>query len=127
MLSGFYQYRSGFYWTPYVVVEGLYYNDRETVYMTPRGSRQYPNRSVLDLRLQKEFGLGNDMAFALFVDAFNVLDADEVTSVNRRWGWYVYDWEDHPGNSFWDPSSRFEEVQSIQSPRTVRIGAKFSW
>ena len=127
MLSGFYQYRSGFYWTPYVIVEGLYYNDREAVYMTPRGSRQYPNRSVLDLRLQKEFGLGGDMDFAVFVDAFNLLDADEVTNVNEGWGWYVYDWEDHPGNSFWDPSSRFEEVEGIQSPRTVRIGAKFSW
>jgi len=127
MLSGFYQYRAGEYWTPYVVVEGLYYNDRETVYMTPRGSRQYPDRSVLDLRLQKEFGLGGEMAFAIFVDAFNVLDSDEVTNVNERWGWYVYDWTDHPGNSFWDPSSRFEEVEGIQSPREIRIGAKFSW
>jgi hypothetical protein len=127
MLSGFYQYRTGFYWTPYVVVEGLYYNDRSTVYMTPRGSEQYPSRSVLDLRFQKEFGLGGGMAFALFVDAFNVLDSDEVTDVNERWGWYEYDWTDHPGNSYWDPSSRFEEVEGIQAPRTIRFGAKFSW
>jgi hypothetical protein len=127
MLSGFYQYRAGEFWTPYAVVEGLYYNDRTTVYMTPRGSRQYPDRSVLDLKLQKEIGLGGSMALALFVDAFNVLDSDEVTNVNERWGWYVYDWTDHPGSSFWDPSSRFEEVEDIQTPRTIRIGAKFSW
>jgi hypothetical protein len=127
MLSGFYQYRTGEFWTPYVVVEGLYYNDRETVFMTPRGSAQYPNRSVLDLRLQKEFGLGREMSLALFVDAFNLLDSDEVIDVNERWGWYVYDYTDHPGSSFWDPSSRFEEVEDIQSPREIRIGARFSW
>jgi hypothetical protein len=127
MLSGFYFYRTGEFWTPYAVFEGLYYNDRETVYMTPRGSRQYPDRSALDLRLQKQIGLGGNMALTLFIDAFNVLDSDEVTDVNERWGWYVYDWTDHPGNSFWDPSSRFEEVQDIQNPREIRIGAKFSW
>jgi hypothetical protein len=127
LLSGFYQYRTGEYWTPYAVVEGLYYNDRETIFLTERGSQQYPNRSVLDLRLQKEFVLGGDMALALFIDAFNVLDSDKATNVNRRWGWYVYDWTDHPGNSFWDPSSRFEEVLGIQTPREIRLGAKFSW
>ena len=60
------------------------------------------------------------MAFALFVDAFNVLDSDEVTNVNERWGWYVYDWTDHPGNSFWDSSSRFEEVENIPRPHAQR-------
>jgi hypothetical protein len=127
MLSGFYQYRTGEYWTPYVVVEGLYYNDRETVFMEPRGSRQYPNRSVLDLRLEKEFGLGGSMALAIFIDGFNVLDSDETTDLNERWGWYVYDWREHPDESFWDPSFRFEEVQDIQMPREIRIGARFSW
>jgi len=127
MLSGFYQFRTGEYWTPYATFEGLYYNDREGILLTPRGSQQYPDRSVLDLRLQKEFGLGGNMALSLFVDAFNVLDSDETTSVNRRWGWYVYDWEDHPGNSFWDPSFRYEEVLGIQTPREIRLGAKFSW
>jgi len=67
------------------------------------------------------------MALALFVDAFNVLDSDKATSVNSRWGWYEYDYTDHPGNSYWDPSSRYEEVTGIQTPREIRLGAKFSW
>jgi hypothetical protein len=127
MLSGFYQYRSGEYWTPYATLDGLYYNDREPVFLESRGSRQYPDRSILDLRLQKDIGLGGDMVLAIFIDAFNVLDSDKVTDVNERWGWYVYDWRDHPEGSFWDPSSRFQEVQDIQMPREIRIGAKFSW
>lgn len=127
MVSGFYQYRTGEYWTPYATFEGLYFNNREAILLTPRGSQQYPDRSVLDLRLQKEIGLGGSMALALFVDAFNVLDSDKATSVNSRWGWYEYDYTDHPGNSYWDPSSRYEEVLDIQTPREIRIGAKFSW
>jgi hypothetical protein len=127
MLSGFYQFRTGEYWTPYAIFEGLYFNDRTPVYLTPRGSQQYDNRSVLDLRLQKEFGLGGDLALAIFVDAFNVLDSDTITNVREQWGWYVYDYQDHPGGSFWDPSSRFEEPESIQTPREIRIGARFSW
>jgi hypothetical protein len=127
MLSGFYQYRTGEYWTPYAVFEGLYFNDRQPIYLTERGSQQLADRSVLDLRLQKEFGLGGNLALALFVDAFNVLDSDTITNVREQWGWYVYDYRDHPDGSFWDPSSRYQEPESIQSPREIRLGAKFSW
>jgi hypothetical protein len=127
MLSGFYQYRSGEYWTPYVTLDGLYYNDREPVFLEPRGSRQYPDRSILDLRLQKDFGLGGNMVLGIFIDAFNVLDSDKATDLNERWGWYEYDWRNHPEDSRWVGSSRFQEVQGIQMPREVRIGAKFSW
>ena len=38
MLSGFYQYQTGEYWTPYVRMRDLYYNDRTTVFMTDRGA-----------------------------------------------------------------------------------------
>jgi hypothetical protein len=128
LLSGFYQYRTGEYWTPYADFEGLYFNDRTPVYITARGSEQYDDRSELDLRLQKEFGLGGDTALALFVDVFNVLDSDKVTEVDTQWGWYVYDWEDHPGNSFWDgPRSGYQAPLEIQTPREIRLGVKFSW
>ena len=127
LLSGFFQFRTGEYWTPYAVFEGLWYNDNSRIFITDRGSEQYDSRSVLDLRLQKEFGLGGDMAIAIFVDAFNVLDSDTVTAVNQRWGWYTYEWETHPQDSDWDPSSTFEDPLDIQTPREIRIGAKFSW
>jgi hypothetical protein len=127
MLSGFFQYQTGEYWTPYAVFEGLYYNDRTSIFLTPRGSQQYDSRSVLDLRLEKEFGLGGDLELALFVDAFNALDSDTVTSVNQQWGWYVYDYRDHPDGSFWDPNSRYLDPGSIQTPRQIRLGARFSW
>lgn len=127
MLSGFYQFRTGEYWTPYARFDGLYFNDRQNIYITERGSEQYDDRSVLDLRLQKEFGLGGDLALALFIDAFNVLDSDTVTAVNERWGFYDYDYRDHPDGSGWAESSTYLSPLAIQTPREVRIGARFSW
>jgi len=127
LLSGFYQYRTGEYWTPVVRVDGLYFNDRSFVYMTEAGSEQYDDRQVLDLRLQKDFGIGNNMIIGLFVDAFNVLDGDKVTEVDDWWGYYDYDYTNHPEGSGWDERSAYGTPLDIQSPRTVRIGAKFSW
>ena len=128
-LSGFYQWRSGEYWTPYVRLRGLYFNDRSTVFMTPRGSEQYDDRSTLDLRLEKTIGLGNGMGLSFFVDAFNVLDNDTVTSVAQRWGDYYYDYVDptDPEYNEWVQSSTYGTPLTIQTPREIRLGAKFSW
>ena len=127
--SGFFQWQSGEYWTPYVRLRGLWFNDRTTAFMTPRGSEQYDDRSTLDLRVEKTFNLGGAKALALFVDAFNVLDSDTVTSVAQRWGDYFYDYIDPTDPEFneWVQSSTYGTPLDIQTPREVRIGAKFSW
>ena len=129
VFSGFYQWRSGEYWTPYVRMRDLYFNDRTTVFMTPRGSEQYDDRSVLDLRLEKRFNLSGSMALSFFVDAFNVLDSDTVTEVSQRWGDYYYDYTDpgDPVTNEWVSSSSYQSPLSIQTPREIRLGAKFSW
>jgi hypothetical protein len=126
VLSGFFQWRTGEYWTPYVRMDGLYFNDRTDVFMTPRGSEQYPDRTVLDLRLEKVINFGGSKALALFIDAFNVLDSDTVTEVSERWGTYFYDWRD-PAASEWVESSSYRTPLDIQTPREIRLGAKFSW
>ena len=61
------------------------------------------------------------------VDAFNVLDGDKARSVNRRWGDYRYQWDAHPEESEWRANDYYQEVTSIQTPRTVRLGAKFTF
>ncbi len=128
-LSGFYQWRSGEYWTPYVRLRGLYFNDRSTAFMTPRGSEQYDDRSTLDLRLEKAIRFGSGMGLSFFVDAFNVLDSDTVTAVSERWGDYYYDYIDptDPEYNEWVESSTYGTPLSIQTPREIRLGAKFSW
>jgi len=127
MFSGFYQYQTGEHWTPYVRMRDLYYNDRTTVYMTPRGSEQYDDRSVLDLHLQYDLKLGRDLELALFVDSFNTLNSDKVTRVSQRWGDYWYAYWNHPEESEWAPTDSYETPTRIQQPRVVRIGAKLSF
>jgi len=127
MLSGFYQYQTGAYWTPYVRMRDLYYNDREAVFMVPRGSEQYEGRGVLDLHLEYDFEFSGALGLALFVDAFNVLDSDTVTSVSQRWGDYYYAYWNHPEESEWVATSSYETPLAIQEPRSIRFGAKLSF
>ncbi len=127
MFSGFYQYQTGAHWTPYVRMRDLFYNNRTSVYMTPRGNEQYPSRSVLDLHLEYDFNLGGDLKLALFVDSFNTLNSDKITSVAQRWGDYYYAYWNHPEESEWAPSDSYETPTSIQQPRVIRVGARFSF
>jgi len=127
MLSGFYQYQTGAYWTPYVRMRDLYYNDRTGVYMLPRGSEQYDDRGVLDLHLEYDWDLGKQLELSLFVDAFNVINSDTVTSVSQRWGDYYYAYWNHPEESEWVPTSSYQTPTSIQQPRVIRFGARFSF
>lgn len=127
MGSAFYQWRSGETWTPTVRLRGLLDNDRTTVFLTERGSEEYEDRDVLDLHLEKSFALGRSLELTLMVDAFNVLDSDEVTLVQQRWGDYFYQWDAHPEESEWAPSSTYKDPISIQTPREVRLGAKLTF
>jgi hypothetical protein len=127
MFSAFYQYQTGRHWTPYATLRGLWYNDRETIFMTPRGSEQLPDRGVLDLHLEYNLPLGNDLELALFIDTFNTLNSDKITDVSERWGTYYYEYTDHPAASEWVETSSYGTTTSIQEPRTIRVGARFSF
>lgn len=97
--------------------------------MVPRGSEQYDDRSVLDVRLEKAINLGQRFQLALFVDVFNLLDSSTVNGVVQRWGTYFYDYIDPTDPEFneWSESSTYGSPTSIQTPREIRLGAKFSW
>ena len=68
-----------------------------------------------------------DLQLALFIDSFNTLNSAKVTSVSQRWGNYYYAYWNHPEESEWVQTSSFETPTSIQQPRVIRIGAKFSF
>jgi hypothetical protein len=110
-----------------VRVRGLLENDRAEVFMTPRGSEQYDSRDVLDLHLEWTANFSERMGLTLMVDVFNVFDSDKVTAVSRRWGDYRYQWDAHPEESEWRESSSYQTPLSIQTPRQIRLGAKFSF
>jgi hypothetical protein len=127
MLSGFYVFRSGEHWTPYARFDGLLENDRTNVNLVPRGSEQYDDRSLLDLRLEKSFSFGSDLQLTLMVDVFNVLNSDTVLEVRERWGFYDYVWDAHPDESEWVPSSSYKQAVDVEDAREIRLGARFSF
>ena len=61
------------------------------------------------------------------LDSFNVLNSDKTTSVSQRWGDYWYAYWNHPEESEWVGTDSFGSPTSIQQPRTVRLGAKFTF
>ncbi len=82
-----------------------------TIYAEKRGSRGLPAFNVLDLRLEKTVRLRR-LALSVFVDGFNVFNANKATGV-----------EDLSGNA----SRVFGEMTAIQNPRIFRLGAKFEF
>ena len=127
--SGFYQWRSGEYWTPYVRMRGLYYNDRTTVFMTPRGSEQYPDRSILDLRLEKAGPPRRRQGVVVLcrrLQRARFRHGDERVRALGRLLLRLHRSVGSAGNE-WVESSTYQTPLDIQTPREIRLGAKFSW
>lgn len=123
-LSGQYTYLSGWYWTPYVRVRNLDYNARTGRYinLTPRGSEQFPNRSLIDLRLAWTAKLTRAMNLTASLECFNCQNKATVLNVSKQWGEYRL------GNSTpWRPSSSFGTVTAIESPREIRAGIRLDF
>lgn len=104
-------------------------------FVTPRGSfGRTPDVWSLDLHLQYPISLGSN-ELQLIADVFNVTDEQEATSVNQTWTNAREDAADplcggpgtgegtscEPGNPLFGTPTEF------QSPRTIRLGAKFSF
>jgi hypothetical protein len=78
--------------------------NRSSFYMEPRGSRRYPSKTNLDLRLEKTLKFGK-LKLGLLLDIFNVFNADTVTSLSG----YI---------------NTFEEILGIRTPRAFRAGLR---
>ena len=114
MASGYYRVLSGQRYTRKINSTdlGLDLNQGDvTIFAEKRGSYGLPAFNVLDLRLEKTFRLKR-LALSVFVDGFNVLNADKATAA-----------EDLSSN----PGRTFGEMTAIQNPRIFRLGAKFEF
>jgi hypothetical protein len=122
-ISGNYSYFSGWYWTPYARIRGLDYNNSVGRYvnLTPRGSEQFDARNLIDLRLSWRAKLGGDTSLLLWIEAFNLLNSNTVLDIYNQWGTYRI------SNDSWTKSSTFGDTYQIETPRQIRIGARYSF
>lgn len=113
-LGGYFRYLSGQRYTRSIRSVDLELNlsqGTETIYAEERGSRGLPDLAILDLRLEKEFRIGQT-SFSVFGDAFNVFNDGKATGVYSISS---------------NPNIEFEKMESIQNPRIFQIGARFEW
>ena len=75
----------------------------------PLGTRRQDNITLLDLRAEKGIRLGSERRIGLFVDVFNMLNANAEQNITLA-----------SGSNFLRPSN-------IVPPRIMRFGAKFEW
>jgi len=91
-----------------------------SVLAEPQGSRRNPSFNRLDMRLEKEFVVGNFGKLGLWIDVFNALNRANVYVRSSAHGAIERD------GSF-TPNPLWHTVSSVSSPRIVKIGARFSF
>lgn len=125
-LSAQYSYATGWYWTPYVRVFGLeddFNASYRDINLTPRGSQQFPDRKLLDLKLAWNKRLAGDDSLTLQLECFNVFNEDTALDVlSYRWG--SYDLED---GSWSGPRAAYGDPYLIEPPRQLRAGVRYSF
>ncbi|HYN43564.1 MAG TPA: carboxypeptidase regulatory-like domain-containing protein [Thermoanaerobaculia bacterium] len=118
--SGQYTFLSGQYWTPYGRIRsGLNYNSStgRDINLLPRGSYQFDDRHLIDLRLAWGLKLAQAMKLELSLELFNALNKGTVLDNYNRWGQYR--------SGKWTPDSTYGDPYTIEAPRQVRAGVRF--
>lgn len=93
---------------------------RRYILLEQKGSRRYPARTNLDLRIEKTFNLAQKFRLGFMIDIFNVFNSDTVT----RWGSRVdYDWTPHSVDPT-APGPDGHTVYGLVPPRAIRIGVR---
>ena len=123
--SASYTYLSGQYWTPYIRIRGLDYNAStgNYVYMLPLGAEKFPSRQLIDLRLAWNAKIGKDMNLTVQAECFNCANtATVLTHASERYGDYRIS-----SDSWTGPRDSYAQPGTIEPPRQLRAGVRFSF
>jgi hypothetical protein len=112
--SAFFRYYSGQRYSRTVAntdLDIMLNQGQAIIFAETKGSFGLPAQALLDLRLEKAFGIGAT-TIKLFADAFNLFNANEATEVQIRSS---------------SPALVFQQMTRIMDPRSVRLGFKFEF
>jgi hypothetical protein len=104
-----YQYRSGALFARQVLFSGGRTIPSIVLNVEPIGTRQRPDIHLVDLRIERTFGLGGSKRVITRLNIYNALNASTVTNLNAR-----------AGANFLRPSA-------ILPPRLLELNASFSF
>jgi carboxypeptidase family protein len=117
-VTTYYRAISGARYTPFIAVSGstLNYPGTTNARIEPRGSRRLPVEQTLDLRFERRFDV-NVHKIGVFVDIGNVFNNDVVLARQAR----------YPNRSISGSTVAFDAPTSIQQPRQITFGARWTF
>ncbi len=126
-VNAYFRALSGNYYAPFQQFTNtqLAANGASSQYRRPlleaRGSRHLPSFNQLDLRIEKEFRMPGSNKVGIYADVENLFNRGGITAVLTR----------VPGTDVVSPTGivtlPFETPGSIQNPRQLRLGARWSF
>jgi hypothetical protein len=87
---------------------GINYGSQR-ILVEPISSRRQDNIVLVDTRLEKVFRVNNSRAFSVFIDGYNLTNANPAANIT------------------WSSGSTFLLPVTIIAPRLARFGVKFDW
>lgn len=122
MASGQYTYLSGTYWTPQGNVRRYLDGNSASgryIFLTERGAQQLEDRNILDLRLAWGMKIAGESRLDLSLECFNVFNTGETLTLDDYYGEYR--------SGTWRKNVTYGAALSIETPRQLRLGARFSF
>jgi outer membrane receptor protein involved in Fe transport len=116
-LGTYIRFLSGRRWTRtvssnYLGYTGILNQGNVAVNAEPRGTQGYPDRIIVDLKVEKAFRMGK-FQFKVFADIFNLFNDNTITSYKT--------------NNSSHPTYIFLEEDALVDPRIIRLGAKIEF
>jgi hypothetical protein len=132
-LSASYRFQSGTPWERYALIypptswctaNNAYRTDYGVLIETA-GSRRGPSENYLDLRLEKEFRIGNIGRLGAYIDATNLLGYSRVNvGVDDVYRWSpTAEGANQPGTKTLESS--YKKISSVEGVRTIRLSLRF--
>ena len=92
------------------VITGRFnYNTSQILLVEPLGTRRQDNIVVFDLRTEKQIRFGDKGKVGLFLDVYNLTNANTAININ------------------WRSGATFERATTVMPPRIAKFGVKFDW
>jgi hypothetical protein len=92
-----------------VISANLNYNTAQLILVEPIGTRRQDTVSVFDIRTEKQLRFGDKARIGLFLDLYNLMNANTAVNIN------------------WRSGAAFEKATTVLNPRIAKFGVKFNW
>jgi len=131
VLSGYFNHRTGSPWARTVDVyipddsRFKYPGDNYNVRTEEIGSRRNAPVTTLDLRLEKQFRIGETMRVGGYIDVLNALGRSGF-DITGNPGGYVY-YNDDPNNPTFERYSTYGDISGAYGNRVVKLSLRFSF